>query len=80
MLTLKIVSPEKIEFDGAVKSVTVPGTLGQFEILVNHAPLISSLEKGDVKFTLIDGTQSILSISCGFVSIRNNKIDICVEV
>ena len=41
MLTLKIVSPEKIEFDGAVKSVTVPGTLGQFEILVNHAPLIS---------------------------------------
>lgn len=80
MLTLKIVSPEKIEFNGAVKKVTVPGTLGQFEILDNHAPLISSLEKGDVRFTPIDGEQQTLSITRGFVSVRNNDIDICVEV
>ena len=44
MLKLKIVSPEKIEFDGEVQSVLVPGTLGSFEILQNHAPIISSLE------------------------------------
>ncbi|MEE3445056.1 MAG: hypothetical protein VZQ78_02440, partial [Prevotella sp.] len=39
MLQLRIVSPEKIEFDGTVESVLVPGTLGQFEILTNHAPI-----------------------------------------
>lgn len=80
MLKLKIVSPEKIEFDGVVKKVTVPGTLGQFEILDNHAPLISSLEKGYVRFTPIDGEQRTISINRGFVSVRNNDIDICVEV
>ena len=43
MLDLKIVSPERIEFEGQVESVLVPGTMGQFEILTNHAPIISSL-------------------------------------
>ena len=45
MLNLKIVSPEKIEFEGDVERVIVPGTVGSFEILLNHAPIISSLEK-----------------------------------
>ena len=43
MLQLKIVSPEKIEFDGTVESVLVPGAMGQFEILTDHAPIISTL-------------------------------------
>ena len=43
MLKLKIVSPQKIEFEGDVQSVLVPGVLGQFEILTNHAPIISAL-------------------------------------
>ena len=45
MLTLKIVSPEKIEFTGEVESVKVPGTQGNFEILTDHAPIISTLAK-----------------------------------
>ena len=49
MLKLKIVSPERIEFDGEVDSVLVPGTMGQFEILNDHAPIISTLEKGVVE-------------------------------
>ena len=48
MLILKIVSPERVEFDGEVGSVTLPGTLGSFEVLTGHAPIISSLEKGKV--------------------------------
>ena len=55
MLQLKIVSPEKIEFDGAVESVFVPGTMGQFEILNDHAPIISTLQKGTVEYTVADG-------------------------
>ena len=49
MLQLKIVSPEKIVFQGEVESVLVPGTLGSFEILKDHAPIISSLEVGKVE-------------------------------
>ena len=44
MLNLKIVSPSGVLFDNSVESVMVPGTLGPFEILNNHAPIISSLE------------------------------------
>ena len=50
MLTLKIISPERIVYQGMVESVTVPGTLGSFQILNDHAPIISSLEKGVVEY------------------------------
>ena len=55
MLQLKIVSPEKIEFCGAVESVLVPGTMGQFEILQDHAPIISTLQCGTVEYTTVEG-------------------------
>ena len=68
MLQLKIVSPEKIEFDGAVESVLVPGTMGQFEILNDHAPIISTLQKGMVEYTTTEGKTS-LEILGGFVEV-----------
>ena len=57
MLQLKIVSPEKVVFQGEVESVLVPGTLGSFEILKDHAPIISSLEVGKVEYTTKEGKQ-----------------------
>jgi len=75
MLTLKIVSPERIEFEGKVESVKVPGMLGNFEILTNHAPIISSLKKGIVEY---DGKQ--LEILGGFVAVQKNEVSICVEI
>ena len=62
MLTLKIVSPEKIEFTGEVESVKVPGTQGNFEILTDHAPIISTLQKGVVDL-IIDNWSSFLLLS-----------------
>ena len=50
MLQLKIVSPEKVEYDGAAERILVPGTMGQFEILNDHAPIISTLQKGTVEY------------------------------
>ena len=79
MLQLRIVSPEKVEFDGTVESVLVPGTLGQFEILVNHAPIISSLGVGQVIFTAPDGKHTI-DIAGGFVEVQKNKVRLCVEI
>ena len=79
MLNLKIVSPERIEFDGAVESVLVPGAMGQFEILTNHAPIISLLGKGEVVYTNADGKHSIV-ISGGFVEVQKNRVSLCVEL
>ncbi|MDO4992846.1 MAG: ATP synthase F1 subunit epsilon [Prevotellaceae bacterium] len=79
MLKLKIVSPEKIEFDGEVESVLVPGTLGSFEILNNHAPLVSSLNKGVVEYKTADGKHR-LDIVAGFVSVKRNEVNVCVEL
>lgn len=75
MLKLKIVSPEKIEFSGEVESVKVPGTMGNFEILNNHAPIISTLQKGIVEY---NGNQ--LPILGGFVEVHKNEVSLCVEI
>ena len=74
MLKLKIVSPERIEFTGEVEHVKVPGTRGQFEILKDHAPIISTLQKGIVEY---DGQQ--LEVLGGFVEVQKNEVSICIE-
>lgn len=78
-LKLKIVSPEKVMYTGEVECVQVPGTLGSFEILTDHAPIISSLQKGDVEYTTKEGKKQ-LAITAGFVEVQKNEVRICVEV
>ena len=48
-MNIAILTPEKEIFRGTIKSIKVPGTLGQFQVLRNHAPIVSSLEKGKVE-------------------------------
>lgn len=78
-LRLKIVSPEKVEFDGEVDSVLVPGTKGSFEILKDHAPIISSLQHGVVEYAASDGKHQ-LAVTGGFVEVQKNEVSLCVEV
>ena len=77
-LDLKIVSPAKVEFRGQVERVVVPGTNGQFEILPNDAPIISSLEPGAVSFFDNGGLHEV-QIASGFVEVQKNIVTICVE-
>ncbi len=77
-LKLKIVSPEKVEFDDYVDSVKVPGVMGNFEILDNHAPIISVLQKGIVEYATKDGKEQ-LNVSGGFVEVQKNEVSLCVE-
>lgn len=79
MLTLKIISPERIVYQGMVESVTVPGTLGSFQVLNDHAPIISSLEKGVVEYATKEGRES-LAVTGGFVEVKKNEVCVCVEV
>ncbi len=79
MLNLKIVSPEKTVFKGDVESVLVPGTAGEFEILTDHAPIISTLSKGRVQYSSKEGKKE-LQIHGGFVEVRRNEVSLCVEM
>jgi F-type H+-transporting ATPase subunit epsilon len=79
MLQLRIVSPEKVEYNGAVESVLVPGTAGQFEILNDHAPIISTLQKGVVEYATKEGKVN-LNILGGFVEVQKNVVSLCVEI
>ena len=79
MLQLKIVSPEKVEYDGAAERILVPGTMGQFEILIDHAPIISTLQKGTVEYVNKEGKTS-LEIQGGFVEVQKNQVSLCVEL
>jgi F-type H+-transporting ATPase subunit epsilon len=78
-LKLKIVSPEKVVYEGEVDSVLVPGTKGPFEILNDHAAIVSTLEKGVVEIGTSQGKQQI-PISNGFVEVHKNKVSICAEL
>lgn len=70
---LEIVTPDKTLFNGEVESVKFPGTAGKFEILNNHAPLISSLERGTITVKTKNGEEAF-EISSGIVEVLQNKI------
>lgn len=78
-LRLKIVTPERIVYDGDIVSVRVPGVLGSFEVLENHAPIISALEKGVVEYAMTNDKKQI-EISGGFVEVQKNVVSLCVEL
>ena len=78
-IKLHIVSPERTLVEQAVSSVTLPGTVGPFMVLKNHAPIISSLGKGDIVY-VSNGRETRLPIAEGFVEVRDNQVDVCVEV
>ena len=79
VIHLHIVSPEGTLVEQAVSAVTLPGTIGPFEVLKDHAALISSLEKGDIVY-VTEGREQRLPIASGFVEVRDNLVDVCVEV
>lgn len=77
-MTLEILTPDKKVFEGDVTSVTVPGTLGSFQILKDHAPIISTLEDGTVIIKSTAG-EEIFNIKGGVVEVLHNKIIVLAE-
>ena len=77
-MTLEILTPDKKVFEGDVTSVTVPGTLGSFQILKDHAPIISTLEDGQV-IIKADKSEEIFNIKGGVVEVLDNKIIVLAE-
>lgn len=62
-----------------VKSVKVPGLSGQFEILNNHAPIVSALGEGDIRIISSSGEITNFGIARGFVEVLNNEVSLLVQ-
>lgn len=73
-LIVEIITPSKTAYKGEVKSITLPGTLGNFQVLFNHAPLLSSLEVGRIKIVEANGNILEFVTSGGTVEILKNKV------
>ena len=75
---LEIITPDRTIFDGEVDVATFPGSKGSFQVLKNHAALISSLEKGTVKYKINNREEEII-INGGVVEVLNNNIILLAE-
>lgn len=93
-MLLEIVSPEASLFKGEITSISVPGVDGSFQILNNHAPIVSLLQKGTVSitaaslefskegaalFTKVDDQNYTLAISAGTIEVKDNKVIVLVD-
>lgn len=77
-MTLEIITPDKKVFAGEASAVTFPGTEGQFQILNSHAPLVSTLGRGDVVVETAAAKQ-VFTIDGGVVEVLNNKVLVLAE-
>ena len=73
-LTLEIITPDRISFKGDIQSITIPGTDGSFQVLKNHAPLMSTFEIGEIKVVLYDNNQKNYSTGGGTVEVLKNHV------
>ncbi len=78
-MLLDIITPDHQMFSGEVDLIQVPGSKGSFEILRNHAPIISTLDKGKIKIIDHKGTTSFFDVDGGIIEVKNNKIIVLAE-
>ena len=78
-MKIKITKPDSILFEGDAKLVQLPGAGGQFEILENHAPIISTLESGNIRIVLPDDTEQTYPIRGGVVKGQRNDFMLLVQ-
>lgn len=77
-MLLEIYTPDQKVFEGQVDSATFPGTKGSFQVLNNHAPIISTLDEGTVTYKINNKEQDVI-IGGGVVEVLNNKVVLLAE-
>ncbi len=76
---LEIVTPDEKVFEGEVVTATFPGNHGSFQILSNHAPLISTLGTGDIRYTEDKQKEQVITVDGGVVEVLNNRVIVLAE-
>ena len=77
-LQLEVVTPKGAVFSDAVDIVTAPGFGGEFGVLANHAPFLSTIKTGVLSYKK-DGVEDLMMVSGGFCEVSNNKLTFLVE-
>lgn len=79
-MQVDIISPEKLLFSGEATSIKMPGVNGAFQVLENHAPMISTLTAGVVEMELAKNNErKTFEINGGVVEIRSNKVSLLAD-
>ena len=78
-MIVEILTLEKVLFSKEAKSIIVPGENGTFEMLDNHAPIISTLQKGTLKITDSNNQKTSFELTGGSVEMSNNKVTILAD-
>lgn len=79
LLNIDIVTPQRIIFSGKCVSVSLPGAKSPFQVLYNHAPIVSALELGAIKIVNEDNNEVLYATEGGFVEVLDNRVSIVVE-
>jgi len=75
---VEIINPTKIIYKGEVDTIWLPGIVSPFQVLPNHAPLLSVLDKGPIKLK-INGQFKNFNIDGGIVEVKNNKLRVLID-
>jgi len=78
-MKIEIITPDKKVYEGDIKSIRVPGKKGSFQVLKDHAPIISTLEDGTVIMVDQDDNEKRYQIDGGVIEVKMNKIILLAE-
>ncbi|MEA1886434.1 MAG: ATP synthase F1 subunit epsilon [Bacteroidota bacterium] len=78
-MKIEIITPEEKVYEGDIRSLKVPGKKGAFQVLKDHAAIVSTLVEGKVTVTDMKGIDSEFKIEGGVVEVRNNTIILLAE-
>ena len=78
-LFLEIITPDSKIYEGNIALVKVPGSKGSFEVLLNHAPIISTLDSGEIKIVDAKFKETFIEISGGVIEVKKNNVIILIE-
>ena len=78
-MKIEIITPDQKIFEGDIRSVRVPGTKGSFQVLKDHAPIVSTLENGPVILIDQSGNEKRYEINGGVIEVKSNRIILLAE-
>ena len=73
-LKLKIVTPDRVFYDGEIKSILARGVEGDFMILKNHTPFVTVIQISEMKITFLDGSSRLVAIAGGYLTLKDNNL------
>jgi F-type H+-transporting ATPase subunit epsilon len=80
-MNLDIITPDELVYSGKIQLIKVPGASGSFEVLKNHAPIISTLDKGTIKVVEAneEKTEHFFNIDKGLIEVNHNNVIVLLE-